>query len=358
MLSPPSSQWEGQASSAAVNEINRDMTQREIFYFDGWDAQQVVYPKNLSALLLDKSGNLLDWGYRARERMYLEGSSAGHQYKTNYKMSLQQNMGKGTLTDDGDDRDRAGVTRLVTLCIGHVYKKAIGSGNARTGSIPRSLSPPTKCGGSSRRRPAPSSEPSPSNCGSEADLVVNALLRPSTLLAVILLLRHIHTGPGNPLFRRDLLVTLTNVDAAGSVPEVSEVAGTLRVAVGLVVRKLRQAPYEGELSLAESSALSRLERGGPATSSDLARLERIRPQSMGVTVAALLERGLIERSRDPRDGRRIVLSITSQGQQTVHDKRGARTEQIAAALRNGFSEAELAQLMAAATLLERLAEKL
>jgi DNA-binding MarR family transcriptional regulator len=151
---------------------------------------------------------------------------------------------------------------------------------------------------------------------------------------------------------------LTNMDAVDSVTDVSEVAGALRVAVGLVVRKLRQAPVEGELTLAESAALSRLERGGPATSSDLARLERISPQSMGVTVAALLDRGLIERSRDPEDGRRIVLSITGSGLRTVHDKRGARTEQIAAALRNGFSDDELGQLMAASALLERLAEKL
>jgi DNA-binding MarR family transcriptional regulator len=151
---------------------------------------------------------------------------------------------------------------------------------------------------------------------------------------------------------------LTNMDAVDSVTDVSEVAGALRVAVGLVVRKLRQAPVEGELTLAESAALSRLERGGPATSSDLARLERISPQSMGVTVAALLDRGLIERSRDPEDGRRIVLSITGSGLRTVHDKRGARTEQIAAALRAGFSADELVELRTAATLLERLAEKL
>jgi len=151
---------------------------------------------------------------------------------------------------------------------------------------------------------------------------------------------------------------LTNMDAVESVTDVSEVAGALRTAVGLVVRKLRQAPTEGELSLAESAALSRLERGGPATSSDLARLERISPQSMGVTVAALLDRGLIERNRDPEDGRRIVLSITGSGLRTVHDKRGARTDHIAAALRAGFSADELAELRTAATLLERLAEKL
>lgn len=143
-----------------------------------------------------------------------------------------------------------------------------------------------------------------------------------------------------------------------AVPDISEVAGALRVAVGRVVRTLRQAPIEGELSVAEASALSRLERGGPATSSDLARLERISPQSMGVTVSALLERALIERSRDPLDGRRIVLTITEHGRRTVHDRRGARTERIAAALRDGFSDAELGQLLAATSLLERLAEKL
>lgn len=148
------------------------------------------------------------------------------------------------------------------------------------------------------------------------------------------------------------------MDSVAAVPDVTEVAGALRVAVGLVVRKLRQAPYEGELTLAESSALSRLERGGPATSSDLARVDRISPQSMGVTVAALLDRGLIERDRDPQDGRRIVLSVTEAGRRSLRDKRGARTEHIAAALRDGFSGDELRQLEGATALLERLAERL
>ncbi len=148
------------------------------------------------------------------------------------------------------------------------------------------------------------------------------------------------------------------MDTGETVPDVTEVAGKLRVSVGLVVRKLKQAPGAGELTLAESSALGRLERGGPATSSDLARVERISPQSMGVTVATLLERGLIARSRDPEDGRRIVLSITEEGRRTVHDRRGARTELIAAALRDGFSDAELGQFLAITPLLERLAEKL
>jgi DNA-binding MarR family transcriptional regulator len=141
-------------------------------------------------------------------------------------------------------------------------------------------------------------------------------------------------------------------------PSPEEVAAALRPAAGNLYRKLKQSPVQGEATLAETSTLGRLERNGPATSSDLARADRISPQSMGVTVAALEERGLIERSRDPLDGRRVVLSITEAGRQVVNDKRGARTALMAAALRDGFTEAELGLLLAAAPVIQRLAEKL
>jgi len=137
-----------------------------------------------------------------------------------------------------------------------------------------------------------------------------------------------------------------------------EMAATLQVAIGLLVRRLRQVQLPGELTLAETWALKRLDSAGPATSSELARQDRISPQSMGVTLAVLEERGLIERRRDPADGRRVVLSVTEAGHQLVHDRRGARVEQFAAALRGGFTAAERDQLLAAAPLLERLAEKL
>ena len=90
----------------------------------------------------------------------------------------------------------------------------------------------------------------------------------------------------------------------------------------------------------------------------MAKQDRISPQSMGATLAALEQRSLIERRRDPADGRRVVLSITTAGRQLVNDRRGARSELIAAALRDGFTAAERDQLLAAAPLLERLAEKL
>ena len=76
-------------------------------------------------------------------------------------------------------------------------------------------------------------------------------------------------------------------------PDVTEIAGALRVSIGLLLRRLRQVHVEGELTLPESSALTRLDRGGPATSSALAKLEQISPQSMGTTLAALEARGLV-----------------------------------------------------------------
>jgi DNA-binding MarR family transcriptional regulator len=106
----------------------------------------------------------------------------------------------------------------------------------------------------------------------------------------------------------------------------------------------------------EISALARLDRNGPATSSELARVEQISPQSMGATLSALESRGLVARDPDARDGRRVVLSVTEVGRQLLRDKRDARTEQLARVLAAGFTREELDQLMAAASLLERLAQ--
>jgi DNA-binding MarR family transcriptional regulator len=141
-------------------------------------------------------------------------------------------------------------------------------------------------------------------------------------------------------------------------PDVNEVAGALRVSIGLLLRRMRQTRTDGELTLPESSALTRLDRGGPATASALAKLEQISPQSMGATLGALEARGLIERRPDPGDGRRAVLSVTGAGLRLLRDKRNARTEQLAKALSAGFTPAELRLLAAASPLLERLAESI
>jgi DNA-binding MarR family transcriptional regulator len=141
-------------------------------------------------------------------------------------------------------------------------------------------------------------------------------------------------------------------------PDVTDLAAALRASIGLLLRRMRQTRPDDELSLPESSALTRLDRNGPATASALARLEQISPQSIGATLSALEGRGLVQRAADPQDGRRIVLSLTDAGRQTLRDKRSARTARLAQALQASFTQPELDVLAAAAPLLERLAQNI
>jgi DNA-binding MarR family transcriptional regulator len=144
----------------------------------------------------------------------------------------------------------------------------------------------------------------------------------------------------------------------GGDPEAETVAAALHVSVGLLRWRLRQVQVEGDLSLPERSALARLDRCGPATPSELARREQITPQGMGATLATLEARGLVGRRPDPADGRRAVMSLTEAGQQALADRRNARTERLAQALSDGFTKEERQVLLAAAPLIERLAESL
>jgi len=141
-------------------------------------------------------------------------------------------------------------------------------------------------------------------------------------------------------------------------PDPAALAAELRLGIGLLLRRLRQIPTTDELTLSESAALARLDRGGPATAAELARAEQISPQSMGATLGALQQRRLIERAPDPEDGRRMILSVTEPGLEVLRDRRSRRTKNLARALATAFTPRELEQLAAAAPLLERLANSL
>ena len=141
-------------------------------------------------------------------------------------------------------------------------------------------------------------------------------------------------------------------------PDPGAIAADLRLSIGLLLRRLRQIPTGDELTLSESAALARLDRGGPATAAELARAEQISPQSIGATLGALQERGLIAKAPDPEDGRRMILTLTDAGLEVLRHRRNRRTEELARALSAGFTKTELEQLAAATPLLERLANSI
>src|SRR5258708_39847505 len=110
--------------------------------------------------------------------------------------------------------------------------------------------------------------------------------------------------------------------------QAEEVARALLLCVGLLRRRLRQVPVTVALTFPETVALGRLDRGGPAAAADLARKEQISPQSMGATLGELEARGLVNRQRDPNDGRRILLSISATGRRELNRRRNARLQQL------------------------------
>jgi DNA-binding MarR family transcriptional regulator len=121
-------------------------------------------------------------------------------------------------------------------------------------------------------------------------------------------------------------------------------------------RRLREVNGLGDLTPSQTSVLSRLERGVPASASDLATLERVRPQSMAATLAAIQEQGLIERTPDPADGRRQLISLTPAGHEVIAGSRRQREEWLARALADHYSEAERQTIIEALALLDRLVE--
>jgi len=126
----------------------------------------------------------------------------------------------------------------------------------------------------------------------------------------------------------------------------------------MVTRHSRNAFTDGELTSPELAVISQIDRGGPTTVADLARLHQITPQAMGSTVGSLEKQGLVVRSSDPDDKRRSLLTLSDLGRDALHSGRDAIHDRMAVALGESFSDDEIATLAAAAPLLERLAHLL
>ena len=133
-------------------------------------------------------------------------------------------------------------------------------------------------------------------------------------------------------------------------------AGDLRVLLGRLRRRLKEVDNTDGITASQLSVMSRLEREGPAAPGVLATAERVRPQSMGATLAALEERGLIGRRHDPADGRRQVVSLSDAGVEAIRGTRRVREEWLARALQDRYTEAERGTITEALALLERLTQ--
>ena len=133
-------------------------------------------------------------------------------------------------------------------------------------------------------------------------------------------------------------------------------AQDIRALAGKLKRKLREQADIGDLTPSQTAVLHRLDKDGPTTTSNLARAEGMRPQSMGSVITALDAAGLVSGRPDPSDGRQTILSLTDACRQLIGEGRAARQDWLFRTIQSQLSPSEQAQLAAAIPLLQQLVD--
>ncbi len=133
-------------------------------------------------------------------------------------------------------------------------------------------------------------------------------------------------------------------------------AAVLGNAISRFSRRQRQARPVGELTQNQISVLTSLELGGPLTPRELADAERVQPPTITKILARLEDRGLLQRTPHPTDGRQVLLSPTPAGHDIVAEQRRAKDEWLTRAL-SGLSPAQRQILCQAAEIMARIARE-
>jgi len=134
--------------------------------------------------------------------------------------------------------------------------------------------------------------------------------------------------------------------------DVAETANELRLAVGLLVRRVRA---ESPFPVGQLAVLGVLDREGPQTTTQLAAAQLVRHQSMARTVAQLVELGWVQAGPHPSDGRKTQLSLTDAGREHLRFVRGRREDWLAGRIVAELTPAERRTLADSASLIARLA---
>jgi len=136
-----------------------------------------------------------------------------------------------------------------------------------------------------------------------------------------------------------------------------EVASSILRSAIRLVRRLRLERADEGLSMLNLSILGTLYRKGPATATDLAIQEHIRPQSLTRLLASLERRGYVSRQPDEADRRRLLITLTSGGKKALGADVRKKEEWLARGMGRTLSPNDQELLLHASRLLDRLAEE-
>jgi DNA-binding MarR family transcriptional regulator len=140
------------------------------------------------------------------------------------------------------------------------------------------------------------------------------------------------------------------------VERTAALAAELRAILGKFKRKLREHGGRSDLTPSQVSVILRLEKDGPATVSNLARAEGMRPQSMSAIITSLLDAGLVSGSPDPNDARQTLMSLSRKCQKFLKEGRAARQDWLTTTIQEKLSVQDQEKLAAVLELLARLVE--
>ena len=98
-------------------------------------------------------------------------------------------------------------------------------------------------------------------------------------------------------------------------PETARILASLRRLVRFL--RLENGSRNAKLSTAQLFVLVQLSQGVSASIRELAERTMTDPSSVSVVVSKLVARGLVERTPDPGDKRRVTLRLTATGKRAV-----------------------------------------
>jgi DNA-binding MarR family transcriptional regulator len=133
-------------------------------------------------------------------------------------------------------------------------------------------------------------------------------------------------------------------------------ATKVRRSVTHLARRLRGLRSDHGVSGSQLAILGWLFRAGrPMTATELARLERLQPQSLTRIIAELDRRGLISRTQAIEDRREILIEVTQAGQDLLIVDASRQNQWLVETMAATMTKAEREILAIAADLLDKLA---
>ncbi|MBO3130169.1 MarR family winged helix-turn-helix transcriptional regulator [Dermatophilus congolensis] len=136
-----------------------------------------------------------------------------------------------------------------------------------------------------------------------------------------------------------------------------EVSASLRALIRGLTRQLRsETLHVSDVPLPQQDVLLLLARTPGLTNAELAREQKVTPQSMGASVTALREAGLVQTRAHAQDGRRREVHLTDAGHELLMQLGSARDDWLSARLASRLSGVELEAVQEAVALLHRVAD--